>query len=355
MKDLLLRAKPNKITEIMALVSLYRPGPMELIPDYISRKNGEAYVLPDEKLRYILEETFGIMIYQEQVMQIAQTIGGYSLGSADILRKAMGKKKPEEMSKQRNIFVSIAKQNGLTEKKATELFEKMEKFAGYGFNKSHAAVYALIAYQTAYLKTHHKAAFMAANLSLVMDDTDKIKLLIDDLKLNNINLIFPDINKSQFNFEPENKENISFGLGAIKGVGEAAVKSIIMLRNQNPFKSLLDFCERIDKRIVNRGCIESLICAGAFDSLNKNRAALFSIIGKAIDAAEQMNKYKNQQNLFSKNEEIEIDSKLIGLKNWDLESFLFMKKGPRFLFEFPPFSVYKDKIKIFVKKENKRS
>src|SRR5213076_2295126 len=191
------RARPDRFEDVIALVALYRPGPMDLIPDFIARKHGEQRVdYLDPRLQPILGPTYGIMVYQEQVMQIAQVIGGYTLGGADLLRRAMGKKKPEEMAQQRDIFVAGAQKNGLAKHKAEQLFGLMEKFAGYGFNKSHSAAYALIAYQTAYFKAHHAAAFMAANLSLVMDDTDKVKAFHDDAIAQGLTILPPNVNTS---------------------------------------------------------------------------------------------------------------------------------------------------------------
>ena len=217
MRDLLKRARPDRFEDIIALVALYRPGPMELIPDFIDRKHGRQRVeYLDPRLEPILGQTYGIMVYQEQVMQIAQVIGGYTLGGADLLRRAMGKKKAEEMAKQREIFVTGAQQNGLDEGRASQLFDLMEKFAGYGFNKSHAAAYALVAYHTAYMKAHHPAAFMAANMSAVMDDTDKVHLFHDDAKDNGLAILPPDVNASEYRFTPTGAAEIRYGLGGVK-------------------------------------------------------------------------------------------------------------------------------------------
>ena len=203
MRDLLKRARPDRFEDIIALVALYRPGPMDLIPDFIERKHGRQRVeYLDPRLETILGPTYGVMVYQEQVMQIAQVVGGYSLGGADLLRRAMGKKKPEEMAKHRDIFVEGAQKNALSPRKANELFDLMEKFAGYGFNKSHAAAYALVAYQTAYMKAHHAAAFMAANLSALMDDTDKVQGLFQDALANGLKMLPPDINAGEYRFVP---------------------------------------------------------------------------------------------------------------------------------------------------------
>src|SRR3954454_14765452 len=231
MRDLLKQAPPTRFEDVIALVALYRPGPMELIPEFIERKHGRQRVdYVDPRLEPILGPTYGVMVYQEQVMQIAQVIGGYTLGAADLLRRAMGKKKVEEMAQQRDIFTAGAEQNGLSKGKATLLFDLMEKFAGYGFNKSHAAAYALIAYQTAYFKAHHPAAFMAANLSLVMDDTDKVRALYDDTRAQGLAILPPDVNASNYRFEPVDVKRIRYGLGGIKGTGEQAIEAIVAAR-----------------------------------------------------------------------------------------------------------------------------
>jgi DNA polymerase-3 subunit alpha len=239
-------------------------------------------------------------------MQMAQVIGGYSLGGADLLRRAMGKKKPEEMAQHRQIFQDGAAKNGLTEQKADEIFDLMEKFAGYGFNKSHAAAYALLSYHTAYLKTHHPAAFMAANLSLAMDDTDKIKILVEDATVNcGLTLLPPDINLSVYRFTPvpeaepgQKSIKIRYGLGAIKGTGQNAIEAIIAARQGQPFTDLFDFVKRVDKRQINRRTIESLIRAGAFDSFGVNRGILLASVGLAMDCAEQAEAAANQVSLF---------------------------------------------------------
>src|SRR5467141_2899894 len=222
MRDLLKRARPDRLDDLIALVALYRPGPMELIPEFCERKHGKRPQYLDPRMEPILGPTYGIMVYQEQVMQIAQVIGGYSLGSADLLRRAMGKKKPEEMAKQRSIFIAGARANQVRENVAAEMFDLMEKFAGYGFNKSHAAAYALVAYQTAYFKAHYPAAFAAANLSAVMDDTDKVQDLILDARANGLNILPPDIGSGLWRFEPVDDRTVRYGLGAIKGTGAAA-------------------------------------------------------------------------------------------------------------------------------------
>ncbi|MDE2202738.1 MAG: DNA polymerase III subunit alpha, partial [Burkholderiaceae bacterium] len=248
----------------------------------------------------VLKETYGIMVYQEQVMQMAQIVGGYSLGGADLLRRAMGKKKAEEMAEHRALFRAGAAKDGLSTEKADEIFDLMEKFAGYGFNKSHAAAYALLAYYTAWLKAHHPAEFMAANMSLAMDDTDKVKILHDDCvdPRNGLKVLPPDINASQYRFAPTDAKTIRYGLGGIKGSGQGAIEDILRAREDGPFKDLFDFCERVDRRQVNRRTIEALVRAGAFDSLNDNRAQLLASIGLAMEAAEQKAAAANQVSLF---------------------------------------------------------
>ncbi|HEU4776984.1 MAG TPA: DNA polymerase III subunit alpha, partial [Telluria sp.] len=270
MQGMLKDARPDRFEDIIALVALYRPGPMDLIPDFCKRKHGEKFDYPDPRTESILSETYGIMVYQEQVMQMAQIVGGYSLGGADMLRRAMGKKKAEEMAEHREIFRAGAAKDGLSAEKADEIFDLMEKFAGYGFNKSHAAAYALLSYHTAYLKAHHTAAFMAANLSLAMDDTDKIKILVEDsIDVCKLTLLPPDINHSDYRFVPEGPPpsvtgkrvtNIRYGLGAVKGSGQSAIEAIIAARqNGGNFKDLVDFCKRVDLKQINRRTIESLI------------------------------------------------------------------------------------------------
>ena len=300
MRDLLKRARPDRFEDLIALVALYRPGPMDLIPDFIERKHGRQRVeYLDPRLESILGPTYGVMVYQEQVMQIAQVIGGYSLGSADLLRRAMGKKLPEEMATHRDAFVAGAAASGVPQRKANELFDLMEKFAGYGFNKSHAAAYALVAYQTAYMKAHHTAAFIAANLSALMDDTDKVQSLYQDAVANGLKMLPPDVNAGEYRFVPVDAKTIRYGLGAVKGTGESAITAILEARAAGgPFADLFDFCERIDRRIVNRRSVEALVRAGAFDAIDDHRARLFASVGIALEAAEQRARDVQQVSLF---------------------------------------------------------
>lgn len=311
MQGMLREAKPDRFEDIIALVALYRPGPMDLIPSFIARKHGKEQVhYPDPRVEPVLRETYGIMVYQEQVMQMAQIIGGYSLGGADLLRRAMGKKKPEEMAEHRQLFRDGSSKSGLKTDKADEIFDLMEKFAGYGFNKSHAAAYALLAYHTAWLKAHYPAEFMAANMSLAMDDTDKVKILYEDAIANKIKILPPDVNASVYRFMPlrEDASNtdqpatlIRYGLGAIRGTGEGAIEQIIQARANGPFKDLFDFCSRLDRRVVNRRTMEALIRAGAFDSIYggfDSRSTLLASLPRAMEAADQADASAQQVSLF---------------------------------------------------------
>ena len=310
MQGMLKDARPDRFEDIIALVALYRPGPMDLIPDFCKRKHGEKFDYPDPRTEVILSETYGIMVYQEQVMQMAQIVGGYSLGGADMLRRAMGKKKAEEMAEHREIFRAGAAKDGLTTEKADEIFDLMEKFAGYGFNKSHAAAYALLSYHTAYLKAHHTAAFMAANMSLAMEDTDKIKILVEDaIDVCNLTMLPPDINQSQFRFTPEGDAALRHGQAghatsatawaASRARGRARSKrSSRRATDGGKFKDLFDFCKRVDRKQINRRTIESLIRAGAMDCFGVDRAILLASVGFAMECADQAAASANQVSLF---------------------------------------------------------
>jgi DNA polymerase-3 subunit alpha len=353
MKDLLQKAKPDRFEDLIALVALYRPGPMALIPEFVERKHGKRVEYLDPRLRPILEPTYGVMIYQEQVMQIAQVIGGYSLGSADLLRRAMGKKKAEEMAQQRDIFVAGAVKNGLSRDDAAELFNLMEKFAGYGFNKSHAAAYALIAFQTAYLKAHYPSEFMAATLSADMDDTDKVHAFFEDSLANGLIILPPDINLSGYRFLPIDEKTIRYGLGAVKGTGESAIAAILQARERGgPYTDLFDFCLRVDKRILNRRVVESLIRAGAFDSLNPHRAGLLASVGIVLEAAEQVARAANQVSLFdsggggSSAEQLS----LINVPAWaEKEKLKNEKLALGFYLSGHPFTAHAGELKNFVR------
>jgi len=290
MKDLIRRLQPDSFEDIIALVALFRPGPLQsgMVDDFIDRKNGRARVeYPHPALETILKPTYGVILYQEQVMQIAQVLAGYTLGGADMLRRAMGKKKPEEMQQQRAIFTDGARENQVEASTATYIFDLMEKFAGYGFNKSHSAGYALVSYQTAWLKTHYPAEFMAAVLSADMDNTDKIVTLIDDCRNRKLDIHPPDINRSVYQFTAGNDGVVYYGLGAIKGVGRAAIESIIDARSEQEYRSLDDFCKRVGSAGSSRKLLEALIKGGAMDCFSENRAALMAHLPYALQAAEQ--------------------------------------------------------------------
>ncbi|WP_318504660.1 DNA polymerase III subunit alpha [Photobacterium leiognathi] len=296
MKDLIKRLQPDCFEDMIALVALFRPGPLQsgMVDNFIDRKHGrEAVSYPDEKwqhesLKEILDPTYGIILYQEQVMQIAQVLAGYTLGGADMLRRAMGKKKPEEMAKQRAVFEEGAIKNGVDGELAMKIFDLVEKFAGYGFNKSHSAAYALVSYQTLWLKAHYPAEFMAAVMTADMDNTDKIISLVDECHRMNLKLLPPDVNKGLYRFNVDDEGAVVYGIGAVKGVGEGPIENIISAREKGGhFKDLFDFCARIDTKKVNKRVLEKLIKSGAMDRLGPNRAAMLATLDDAIKAASQ--------------------------------------------------------------------
>jgi DNA polymerase-3 subunit alpha len=354
MRDLLRQAPPARFEDVIALVALFRPGPMKLIPEYVECKQGRKRIdYLDPRLEPILAPTYGVMVYQEQVMQIAQVIGGYSLGSADLLRRAMGKKLADEMAQQRDIFVAGAEKNGVSRGRATQLFNLMEEFAGYGFNKSHAAAYALLAYQTAYMKAHHGAAFMAGNMSAVMDDTDKLRQFRDDALANGLAVLPPDINASVYRFVPVDRKTVRYGLGGVRGTGQSAIEAILRARGNEksaaPFSDLFDFCRRVDKRVVNRRCIEALVRAGAFDSVNADRASLLASAGRAIEAAEQAERAASQTSLFGEGDAAHTAGLvLVETPPWDLRQRLTEEKvALGYCFSAHLFSVYERELKGF--------
>ncbi len=353
MRDMLKNAKPDRFGDIIALVALYRPGPMELIPEFCARKHGKRFSYPDPRVEGILSETYAIMVYQEQVMQMAQIIGGYSLGGADLLRRAMGKKKPEEMAEHRGLFREGAAKNGLDQRKADELFDLMEKFAGYGFNKSHAAAYALVAYQTAYMKAHHPAAFMAANMSAVMNDTDKVQQLVDDARENRLEVLAPDVNSGVYRFEPVDEKRIRYGLGGVKGTGEGAINHIVEVRTAGgPYTDLFDFCHRVDKRLVNRRVVESLVRAGAFDSVNDNRAELMACVGLAMESAEQASRSASQVSLFGDAVEAPRMVAPANVPRWSKKELLQNEKLALGYYRSDHlFNVYRDEVRRMVAKK----
>ena len=288
MQRMLKDAKPDRFEDIIALGALYRPGPMELIPEYVACKHGKKpeYLHPD--MEQVLAVTYGVFVYQEQVMQIAQRLAGYTLGGADLLRRAMGKKKPEEMAKQRGVFVAGAAARGIEARIANAIFDQMEKFAGYGFNKSHAAAYALISYQTAYLKAHFPAAFMAAMLSADMDHTDKVVTLIHECDAMRLEVRPPDVNTSLYAFTVEGDSAIRYGLGAVRGVGQGAVEAIVAEREaRGPFTSLEELCRRLDLQKINRRVLEALLRCGSLDVLGPNRATLMQRLPAAMQLGDQ--------------------------------------------------------------------
>jgi len=307
MQRMLKDAKPSRLEDLIALNALYRPGPMDLIPSFVARKHGkEEVTYPHPAVAEMLSETYGIMVYQEQVMQTAQILGGYSLGGADLLRRAMGKKKKEEMDQHRDIFRAGAlKTHGIPQDKADEIFDLMEKFAGYGFNKSHAAAYSLLAYHTAWIKVHYPAEFFCANMTVEMDNTDKLKVLFEDAEKMGLAFEPPNINRGFYRFEPVSTKEIRYGLGAVKGTGQQAIEAIVAAREgkgptgeAGPFKSLFDFARRVDRTRMNKRCVEALIKAGAFDTLQLNRAALVASIDRAFDFANAAAANANQVGLF---------------------------------------------------------
>ncbi|SIQ88541.1 DNA polymerase-3 subunit alpha [Aeromonas sp. RU39B] len=296
MKDLIKRLQPDCFEDMIALVALFRPGPLQsgMVDNFIDRKHGkEAISYPDatwqhESLKPILDPTYGIILYQEQVMQIAQTLAGYTLGGADMLRRAMGKKKPEEMAKQRAGFEQGAVNNGVDGELAMKIFDLVEKFAGYGFNKSHSAAYALVSYQTLWLKMHFPAEFMAAVMTADMDNTDKIVTLVDECNRMKLTVIPPDVNTGRYRFTVNDDGHIVYGIGAVKGVGEGPIEAILEARDKDgPFRDLFDFCNRVDIKKLNKRVLEKLIYSGAMDRLGPHRAALMATLDDAMRAADQ--------------------------------------------------------------------
>lgn len=292
MKDYIKKLEPSQFEDLIALAALYRPGPLNsgMVDDFINRRHGRAEVIyPHPLLEPILKPTYGVIVYQEQVMQIAQVLAGYSLGGADLLRRAMGKKKPEEMAKERFKFEDGAEKNGIAARTATGIFDLMEKFAEYGFNKSHSAAYALVAYQTAWLKAHYPAEFMAATLSSDMDNTDKVVNFLEDARAIGLSVLAPDVNASGYMFEALDAKTIRYGLGAVKGVGRGACEAMVEARRSGgPFRDLLDFCQRVDSTRLNKRVLEALVHSGALDALGANRASLMLQLPEAMRASEQV-------------------------------------------------------------------
>ena len=356
MKKLLKKLAPDRFEDIIAVLALYRPGPLGsgMVDDFILRKKGQQaidYFHPD--LKACLEPTYGVIVYQEQVMQISQIIGGYTLGGADMLRRAMGKKKPEEMAKHRETIAAGARERGYDPALAEQLFDLMTKFAEYGFNKSHTAAYAVVTYHTAWLKRYHCAAFMAATLSSDMDNTDTVKIFYEDTIANKIKVLGPDVNASAYRFEPVDRDTIRYGLGAVKGTGEQAVNVILTARDSGgPFKDLFDFCQRCDKRMVNRRTIEALIRAGAFDSLDSNRHKLLASVGIAMEFAEQSEKNAMQSSLFDLGDVAEEHApQYVDMLPWDERSQLMEEKTALgFFFSGHPYDSYKPELSRFIRR-----
>jgi DNA polymerase-3 subunit alpha len=362
MKKLLKKLAPDRFEDIIAVLALYRPGPLGsgMVDDFILRKKGQQkidYFHPD--LTACLSPTYGVIVYQEQVMQISQIIGGYTLGGADMLRRAMGKKKPEEMAKHRETIAAGAKERGYDPALAEQLFDLMTKFAEYGFNKSHTAAYAVVTYHTAWLKRYHCAAFMAATMSSDMDNTDTVKIFYEDTIANKVKVLGPDVNASQYRFEPVDRETIRYGLGAVKGTGEQAVNVILRAREEGgPFKDLFDFCQRCDKRMVNRRTIEALIRAGAFDSIapqaggEPDRYRLLASVGVAMDFAEQAERNAMQTSLFDMADVADEHApEYVAVRPWDEKTKLMEEKTALgFFFSGHPYNSRKKELSRFIRR-----
>ena len=362
MKDLIRKLQPDNVEDMIALVALFRPGPLEsgMVDDFINRKHGRAevaYPHPDfqhESLKPILEPTYGVIVYQEQVMQIAQTLAGYSLGGADLLRRAMGKKKPEEMAKQRDLFQNGAKEQGVDPDLAMKIFDLVEKFAGYGFNKSHSAAYAIVSYQTLWLKTHYPAEFMAAVLTADMQNTDKVVTLVEECRKMKLALVLPNVNVSEYTFTVDDDGQIVYGLGAIKGLGEGPVESILAARAEGgPFKHLFDFCDRVDLRKVNKRALEALIRSGALDAIGPSRARLMASIEEAVQRADQNSRNQNagMEDLFGAvvpSEEEDVYAASLGVREWSEKQRLHQEKETLGLYlTGHPFDEYEKEVRNF--------
>ena len=362
MKDLVRRLQPDSLEDMIALVALFRPGPLEsgMVDDFINRKHGRAevaYPHPDfqhESLKHVLEPTYGVIVYQEQVMQIAQVLAGYTLGGADVLRRAMGKKKPEEMAKQRGLFETGAVEQGVDAELAMKIFDLVEKFAGYGFNKSHSAAYALVSYQTLWLKTHYPSEFMAAVLTADMQNTDKVVTLIEECRQMKLSLVLPDVNVSKYTFTVDDAGQIVYGLGAVKGLGEGPVDSILEARAEGGvFKNLFDFCDRVDLRKVNKRALEAMIRAGALDSIGPSRARLIASIEEAVRRADQNSRNQNAGMMDLFGEVVPEDSgtaydSSVGIREWSEKERLGQEKDTLGLYlTGHPFDEYESEVRKF--------
>ncbi len=356
MQRMLRDARPSRLEDLIALNALYRPGPMDLIPSFVARKHGrEAVEYPHPLVEPVLAETYGIMVYQEQVMQVAQILGGYSLGAADLLRRAMGKKKPDEMAKHRETFRAGAAANGIAAAKADEIFDLMEKFAGYGFNKSHAAAYSLLAYHTAWVKVHHPAEFYAANMTIELNDTDKLKVLWRDARRFGVEFEAPDVNGGVYRFEPVGPRRVRYGLGAVKGTGQGAIEAIVAARNEGgAFRSLFDFAARVDRQRVNKRVVEALVKAGAFDRLHPDRAATLASVGLAFDWAETQAANAHQAGLFDFADSPAASTQeppLVAAEPWGVRERLTLEKSALgFYLSGHLFDAHADEVRQFVRR-----
>ena len=364
MKDLVSRLQPDDLEDMIALVALFRPGPLEsgMVDDFIARKHGQADVayphvdFQHECLKPILEPTYGVIVYQEQVMQIAQALAGYTLGGADMLRRAMGKKKPEEMAKQRTLFADGAKGQGIDPDLAMKIFDLVEKFAGYGFNKSHSAAYALVSYHTLWLKTHFPSEFMAAVLSADMQNTDKVVILVEECRRMELDLVLPDVNVSEFSFTVDEADRVVYGLGAIKGLGEGPVESVLEARVEGgPFSSLFDFCDRVDLKKVNKRALEALVRSGAMDKIGPSRGRMMASIEEAVRRAAQNSRNQNvgMDDMFGAvvpDEDEDVYAATANTREWSEKERLKMEKDTLGLYlTGHPFDEYEREIRQFAK------
>jgi DNA polymerase III subunit alpha len=364
MVGMLRDAKPSKLEDLIALNALYRPGPMDEIPSFCARKHGrEPITYPHPLLEDLLRETYGVIVYQEHVMQGAQIVAGYSLGGADMLRRAMGKKKPEEMAQQRELFRAGAARNGVVQADADKVFDLMEKFSGYGFNKSHAAAYVLLAYHTAWLKVHCTAEFYAANMTVELDNTDKLKVLLADAKQFDVAFEPPDINRGAYRFEPVSDKVVRYGLGAVKGTGQGAIEEIIHARDGTgahegegggPFRSLFDFAARVDRQRVNKRVVEALIKGGAFDGLHPDRASALASVGLAFDWADAQEVNEHQGGLFDFDDSHAASTQepaLVKVETWSIKERLTAEKSALgFYLSGHLFEEYAPEVRLFAKK-----
>jgi DNA polymerase-3 subunit alpha len=350
LKDILGRLKPDKFEDVVAMVALYRPGPLQsgMVDDFIDRKHGARIEYPHPELEAILSETYGVILYQEQVMQIAQVLAGYTLGGADLLRRAMGKKKPEEMAKQRSVFVKGATERNVSDSKANYIFDLMEKFAGYGFNKSHSVAYAMLSYQTAWLKSHYPAEFMASVLSADMDNTDKVVHLREECKSMGLEVLPPNVNQSHYGFTVTEDNRIVYGLGAIKGIGESAIESLVQNRQQyGKYKSLHDLCLRLETQKFNRRSMEAMIRSGALDDFGHTRASLMYHLPRAMQAAEQHHRNDDvgQNDMFGGGQLIEREVRVEEKPEWDEDTLLAAERETLGLyFSGHPVDQYRDEL-----------